>query len=364
MVHFLLLAAAVMLASVLFSKLSSRLGVPSLLAFILLGMLLGSDGPVKIQFDNYSLAEQVGSVALVFVMFYGGFGTNWTEARPVAVKAGLLSSVGTLLTAGLTGTFCWLALRMQPLESYLLGAIVSSTDAASVFSILRSRRLNLKYNTASLLEIESGSNDPFAYMLTAILLTVMSAGASPWSFAYAVFAQLVYGAAFGVLIALASIWFLRRFRFPAEGLRAVFMVTAMLLSYAAPPALGGNGFLSAYIAGILLGNAEIPQKRTLVHFFDGATAIMQMLLFFTLGLLSFPSRLAAVAPLALLIALFLTFVARPAAVFALLTPFGCKPRQQLLVSWAGMRGAASIVFAIMAYVSPRPRSTTCSTSCF
>ena len=356
MANFLLLAAAIIVACVIFQKISSRLGVPSLLAFILLGMLFGSDGLMKIPFDDYALAEQLCSVALIFIMFYGGFGTKWRQARPVALKAGLLSSLGTVLTAGLVGLFCWLALRMEVLESFLIGAVISSTDAASVFSILRSRRLNLKDNTASLLEIESGSNDPFSYMLTVILLSLMGGDASPGGFAYAVFAQLVYGAAFGVGIAALAIAFLRRFHFAADGFCAVFLVAVALLAYAAPAAVGGNGYLSAYLAGILLGNAKIPNKGVLVNFFDGTTGMMQMLLFFTLGLLAFPSSLPAIAPTALLIALFLTFVARPAAVFAILSPFRCGVRQRLLVSWAGMRGAASIVFAIMVTVDPASTS--------
>lgn len=355
MANYVLLAAVIIVACVIFQKISSRLGVPSLLAFILLGMLFGSDGLMKIPFEDYALAEQLCSVALIFIMFYGGFGTKWREARPVALKAGLLSSFGTVLTAGLVGLFCWLALRMDLLESFLIGAVISSTDAASVFSILRSRRLNLKDNTASMLEIESGSNDPFSYMLTVILLSLMNGKASPGGFAYAVFAQLAYGAVFGGVIAALAIAFLRRFHF-ADGFCAVFLVAVALLAYGAPAALGGNGYLAAYLAGILLGNAKIPNKNVLVNFFDGATGMMQMLLFFTLGLLAFPSSLPAIAPTALLIALFLTFVARPAAVFAILSPFRCGVRQRLLVSWAGMRGAASIVFAIMVTVDPASTS--------
>jgi len=352
----LLLAAAIIVACVIFQTISSRLGVPSLLAYILLGMLFGSDGLIKIPFDDYILAEQICSIALIFIMFYGGFSTKWREARPVALKAGLLSSLGTLFTAGLVGLFCWLALRMDILESFLIGAVISSTDAASVFSILRSRRLNLKDNAASLLEIESGSNDPFSYMLTVILLSLMGSNTAPGGFAYAVFAQLAYGAAFGVVIAVLATAFLRRFHFAADGFCAVFLVATALLAYAAPTAVGGNGYLSAYLAGILLGNAKIPSKSVLVNFFDGVTGMMQMLLFFTLGLLAFPSSLPAIAPIALLIALFLTFVARPAAVFAILSPFRCSIRQRLLVSWAGMRGAASIVFAIMVTVDPTSTS--------
>ena len=345
---YLLLAAIVIFACVFLNKLSSKLGIPTLLAFILLGMFFGSDGIVKIHFDNYEFAEQICSVALIFIMFYGGFGTNWKEAKPVAAKAVLLSSLGVIMTSGLVGLFCHFALKISWLESFLIGSVIGSTDAASVFSILRSKRLNLKYNTASLLEVESGSNDPFSYMLTMIMLSVMNGTASGAGIAYMIFTQLAYGILLGVAIAFVSIWLMKRLRFAASGFDSVFVTAVAILSYAAPAAIGGNGYLCAYIVGIALGNADIKNKKTLVPFFDGLTGLMQMLIFFLLGLLAFPSQLPQVALPALAIALFLTFIARPAAVFTLLTPFGSKFSQQLTVSWAGLRGAASIVFAVMA----------------
>lgn len=344
---YLLLAAVVMLSCIVLNKLTSKLGIPMLLAFILLGMFFGSDGVVQIQFSNYSFAEQICSLALIFIMFYGGFGTSWDAAKPVAVKSILLSSLGVILTAALTGLFCRFVMNMPWLESFLMGSVISSTDAASVFSVLRSKRLNLKYHTASLLEVESGSNDPCSYMLTVIFLAIMNGTASTGQIAYMIFAQLVYGAVFGVLIAIAAIWLLKKFRFSASGFDTIFVVAVVLLAYAAPAALGGNGYLSVYIAGLMMGNAEIKNKRALVHFFDGVTGITQMLVFFLLGLLSAPSQLILVMLPALIIALFLTFVARPAAIFAILSPFKSNIRQQLTVSWAGLRGAASIVFAIM-----------------
>lgn len=160
MVNALLIASVIILACLFCNKVFSRFGIPALLIFILLGMFFGTDGIIKIQFDNFNFAEQICSIALIFIMFYGGFGTKWSEAKPVAVKAVLLSSLGVILTAGIVGIFCYFVLKTELLESLLIGAVISSTDAASVFSILRSKRLNLKYNTASLLEVESGSNDP------------------------------------------------------------------------------------------------------------------------------------------------------------------------------------------------------------
>lgn len=348
MATYLLLGAIVMFACVSINKVSTRLGIPTLLAFILLGMLFGSDGVFKIPFDNYGFAEQICSFALIFIMFYGGFGTNWKAAKPVAFRAALLSGPGVIMTAGLVGFFCHYALGIPFLESMLIGAVISSTDAASVFSILRSKKLGLKYNTASLLEVESGSNDPFAYMMTAIILSIMGGTAGGGKLVYLVFAQIAYGVGFGAVIAFASVYLMKRIRFTASGFDAVFVTAVAVLAYAAPTIVGGNGYLSTYIVGIILGNANIRNKKNLFPYFDGITGIMQMLIFFLLGLLSFPSKLPEVALPALFIALFLTFIARPVTVFALLTPFRCKSQQILTVSWAGLRGAASIVFAIMA----------------
>ena len=349
----LLIAVAVIMLCVLFNKLSGRLGVPMLLAFIVLGMLLGSDGILfKIQFDDFNVTETLCSVAMIFIMFYGGFGTKWSAARPVAANAIVLSSVGTVATAGLVGLFCWQILKMPVLESFLFGSVISSTDAASVFAILRSKKRGLKSGTDSLLEIESGSNDPFSYMLTVIMLSLMNGNASGGKVAYMLFAQVVYGAIGGVAVAVFALFVFKKFKLPSGGFDAVFMVAVALAAYAVPSYIGGNGFLSAYITGIILGNRRIPGKQSLVNFFDGVTGFMQMLLFFMLGLLSYPSQLIHVALPALAIALFLTFIARPIAVFLIMTPFGCGFKKQLLVSWAGMRGAASIVFAIMAMVDP------------
>lgn len=347
---YLLIAAVIIIACVVLNRLTSRLGIPTLLAFILLGMLLGSDGVFKIPFDNFDIAEKICSVALIFIMFYGGFGTKWSEAKPIAVKAVLLSSVGVLLTALITGLFCYYALHISFWESMLLGSVISSTDAASVFSILRSKRLNLKYNSASLLEVESGSNDPCSYMLTVIVLAIMKENVNGGEIFLMILAQVVIGILAGVFIAYLAYEFLKRFRFETEGFDLIFVVAVAILAYAVPSAIGGNGYLSTYLVGVLLGNKRIGNKKALVNFFDGITGLMQILVFFLLGLLAFPSQLPEVVLPAILIALFLTFIARPLSVFAILTPFRCKLNQQVLVSWAGLRGAASIVFAIMATI--------------
>ena len=354
---YLLMAATVIFACVIFNKISSKLGIPALLAFILLGMFFGSDGIVEIPFDNYEFTQQICTVALLFIMFYGGFGTKWSEAKPVVAKSVLLSSLGTMVTAGLVGLFCYFALNVPILEGLLIGSVISSTDAASVFAILRAKRLNLRYNTASLLEIESGSNDPFAYMLTIVILSVMNGRSASGNIAYIIFAQVVFGVFFGILIAMLTLMFLKKYKFVSVGYDAIFIVAVAVISYAVPSFFGGNGYLSTYITGIIIGNRNIENKQQLAHFFDVMTGFMQMLLFFLLGLLSFPSNLPDVAFVGLMVALFLTFVARPVSVFAILTPFKSKLNQQLIVSWAGMRGAASIVFAITAVINPALVST-------
>ena len=347
----LLIGSIIIIACVLCNKVSSKYGVPMLLAFILLGMLFGTDGLFKIEYSDFEFVEMICSIALIFIMFYGGFGTRWKAAKPVAVKSILLSSGGVVITALLTGLFCHFVLRMNVLESFLIGAVLSPTDAASVFSVLRSQKLSLKHNTDSMLEMESGSNDPFAYMFTVIILSIMHGSNSTGAIFYTIFAQLVYGVLFGVLIAVGTVWFMKNFKFSVDGFDAAFVIACAVLAYVVPSLIGGNGYLSVYILGIILGNQQINNKKALVHFFDGLTGLMQMLIFFMLGLLSFPSRIPEIIIPMLLIALFITLIARPIAIFLILSPFRAQFNQQLVVSWAGLRGASSIVFAIMATVS-------------
>lgn len=273
----LLLAASVLLLCVLLNKLSDRAGIPMLLVFLVLGMLFGTDGIVKLSFNNYHVSEQICSVALIFIMFYGGFGTNWREARPVAVKAVLLSTVGVALTAMLTGLFCFFVLGFELLESLLLGALVSSTDAASVFYILRTRKLGLKEHTDSLLELESGSNDPASYMLTVIVLALMNGGMDAGSIVGMIAAQFLFGLAVGFGAAFAARFVLRRVNFETSGFDMAFVIGIVLLTYSLSAMVGGNGYLSVYICGILLGNARIGNKKTLVHFFDDAVFSIELL---------------------------------------------------------------------------------------
>lgn len=352
MLQFMLISSIVLLLCVFSSKFFYRFGVPSLLIFLILGMIFGSDGLVGIKFDNFSLAKDLCSIGLIFIMFYGGFGTNWSSAKPVAVPAILMSTLGVFITAGLTGLFCHFILHLKFLEGLLIGAIVASTDAASVFSILRSRKLNLKNGLAPLLEIESGSNDPFAYMLTLLILVLMGTSTTP--IALVVIKQVVFAFMVGLSFAYLGGLFLRKIILEIEGLYPIFTTAIALLSFSLAEYLGGNGFLSVYILGLILGNSKIIHKRSLVHFFDGISWLMQIMLFFTLGLLSLPSKLPAVIIPGVLVAVFLILVARPVATVSILTWFKFPIKQQLLISWVGLRGAASIVFAIYAMASGIP----------
>lgn len=343
----LVIIAVILLLCILFNKLFSRLGIPSLLIFLVLGMLCGSDGIGGIYFDNYTLANDICSIGLIFIMFYGGFSTNWKAAKPVAGKAIAMSTIGVILTALFTGLFCRWALRLPLLESFLIGSVISSTDAASVFSILRSRKLNLKNNLASLLEVESGSNDPASYMLTMIILSLMQTS-SEHSLIQTVIFQVVFGVSFGLLLGFGCAFLLKRFTIENDGFYPIFVSAVALLGYGLCGLIDGNGYLCVYLIGIILGNSRILHKKSLVHFFDGISWLMQIMLFFTLGLLSFPSRLPQVALPGIIVSLFLIFVARPLSVASVLSWFRVPLKEQLLISWVGLRGAASIVFAIFA----------------
>lgn len=348
MIQLLLLLSVSTIACILCNKITAKIGIPMLLAFLCVGMLCGEDGILGISFNDYQLTENVCTAALILIIFYGGFGTKWSAAKPVAGRAILLSTVGVFLTAAAVGSFCHIVLHVGLLESLLIGSVISSTDAASVFSILRAKKLNLKYGTASLLEVESGSNDPIAYLMVTIVVAMMETSVSAGSVLYQVFAQIVFGVGIGAVLALVVLFFLRRFQFDTSGFDLVFMLAVAILSYVVPTMIGGNGYLSAYIAGIILGNAELSNKKNLVHFFDGVTGLMQLLVFFILGMLCTPTKLIGVLLPALGISIFLTFIARPLVVGVLLTPFRAKFSQQLLISWAGLRGATSAIFAITA----------------
>ena len=342
----LLICALIMFSCVFVNTFSGKSGMPALLLFMGLGMLFGSDGIFKIPFEDYHTMQQLSTIALVFIIFYGGFSTKWITAKPIIKQASLLSSFGVLITAFLTCIFCHYVLKMGLIESFLIGAVLSSTDAASVFSILRSKNLNLKNSTAPLLEIESGSNDPFSYMLTVIGIALY-AGKSINYFPILFFKQIFFGIVCGLIVAYLSIKIIKRTKVVTDSSRSIFVTAVAILAFASADIIQGNGLLSVYIAGFILGNARIKNTNILVNFFDGITLMAQMWIFFLLGLTAFPHRMPEIFVPATLIAIFLTFVARPIAVFGLLLPFKATINQCLLVSWAGLRGAASIVFAVM-----------------
>ena len=342
----ILFCAVVIFACVLTNKFSNKIGMPALLFFMLLGILFGVDGIFKISFDDFNLTSKLCSIGLLLIIFYGGFCTKKPEDKKTGIIASLLSSFATCLTAFFTALFCYFVLKISFLESFLIGTVLSSTDAASVFSILRSKKLNLKYNTATLLEIESGSNDPFAYMLTVLGLIFLN-NADFQNIGLMFLLQLGLGILFGILTAKFAIFIFKRTKLITEGYDCLFVLAIALVSFALPDLLGGNGYLSVYLTGIILGNSEIKNKINLVYFFDGLEQLAQVLIFFLLGLLSSPHKFGNILLPAFGIFLFLTFVARPIAVFLTMKPFKAKTRQIAFVSMAGLRGAASVVFAIM-----------------
>lgn len=350
MTELMIISGLVLIISITSTKVLYKFGVPMLLIFIVLGMLFGSDGIVGIYFDNYELTNQLCSLGLVFIMFYGGFGTNWKKAKPVAVPSILMSSLGVVITAGLTGLFCHLIIKMTLLEGLLVGTVVASTDAASVFAVLRAQKLNLKGSLASLLEVESGSNDPIAYMLTIVVLAMMksSGDLSFWSGFLLILTQIGFGLIVGFLLAKLAVYILRRSDFEIYGFYTIFVMAIAILSYSLSQFIGGNGYLSVYISGIIIGNSKIPHKKSIFHFFDGISWTMQILLFFMLGLLSFPSKIPYVTGTSVIISLFMILIARPLATFIILSPFKFSKKEKLFISWVGLRGAASVVFAILA----------------
>ncbi len=352
----LLLGAALLLVlSVVASKTAGRLGVPALVVFLLIGMLAGVDGPGGIDFDDYQLAQDVGVVALAFILFAGGLDTDWKSVRPVAGPGVLLATAGVLVTAGLVGAFAVLVLGVPPAEGFLLGAIISSTDAAAVFAVMRSRGVSLKPPLKPLIEFESGSNDPMAVFLTVGLIGYLTApDPSLAALVPAFLLQMGLGAlggfAFGKLVPLV----INRLRLEYEGLYPVFTLATVLLTYSATALAGGNGFLAVYVAGVVLAGSDFLHKRSLSRYHDGLAWLMQITMFVMLGLLVYPSRLPGVAGPGLLVSAFLILVARPVAVFLLLGFTRLNWRKKAMVSWVGLRGSVPIILATFPLVAGVP----------
>ena len=346
----LFLFAIVIFSAIFSNRFLNRLGIPTLFFFLCLGLLFGIDGIFKVDYSNFEQASEWSSLALGFIIFYGGFCTKWKFAKQALAQSVVLSTLGVCLTAFVVAVFCYFVLHLMILESLLIGSVIGSTDAASVFSILRSKRLHLKENTAPLLELESGSNDPMSYVLVVLVLTLMQ-GKSV-DFVFLLFLkQMIFGIATGVIIARIAIYVFKKTKFITDGNDSLFVVALVLSAYALPYLYDGNPFLAIYFLGIILGNADIDNKISMINFFDSMTKLAQIGIFFTLGLLASINKIPAIVYSGSLIFLFMTFIARPLVVFTLLASFKSSMGQKLLVSWAGLRGVASIVFAIFAMYS-------------
>ena len=345
--NILLLGSILLFVSILASKTSFRFGIPTLILFLIVGMLAGSDGPGGIYFNDPKIAQFMGAVALVFILFSGGLDTKWESIKPIFKNGISLSTLGVLITAVATGLFSSWLLNISTIEGLLLGAIVSSTDAAAVFSILRSKRIGLKGNLRPLLEFESGSNDPMAYFLTISFIYLLTdAEASTISLVPKFFIGMGLGAICGYAFGKLMVWIVNHIKLDVDGLYPVLILSLVFFTFSFTDAINGNGFLAVYISAIILGNANFIHKKSLMKFYDGQAWLMQIIMFLTLGLLVFPSQIPEVIPEGLLISMFLMLIARPLSVFiALARSKDLNARKKLFVSWVGLRGAVPIVFA-------------------
>lgn len=361
--NILLVGSILLFVSIVVGKTGYRFGVPALLLFLVVGMAFGSDG-LGFQFHSAQTAQFIGMVALSIILFSGGMDTKFTEIRPILTPGIVLSTVGVLLTALFTGLFIWWISGMSwsniylPLTtSLLLASTMSSTDSASVFAILRSQKMNLKYSLRPMLELESGSNDPMAYMLTIVLIQFlqssgMGAGAILGSFAV----QFLVGAAAGYGLGKLAILILNKINVDNQALYPILLLSFVFFTFAITDRLHGNGYLAVYIAGIMVGNNKIMHRKEIYTFMDGLTWLFQIIMFLCLGLLVNPHELLDIALVAMLIGIFMIVIGRPLSVFLCLLPFGKRitNRSRLFVSWVGLRGAVPIIFATYPVVAKVP----------
>lgn len=353
----LILAAVLLVLSVTASKISDRFGIPALLVFLVVGMLAGSDGPGGIYFDDASLAQSIGVIALVVILFSGGLDTEWKSVRPVLKEGLTLATLGTLITALVVGAFAHLIFHFSWVEGMLLGAIVSSTDAAAVFAVLRSRGVRLRGTLKPLLELESGSNDPMAVFLTVGLIQLaLNPGKSAWQLVPLFFQQMILGAVMGYAVGILSLYLINRLKLGYDGLYPVLTIGMIFISYGATALLGGSGFLAVYVTGLVLGRADFLHKRSLIRFYDGTAWLMQIIMFLTLGLLVFPSRLVPVILPGLGLALALMLVARPISVLLGLLFSRYRWRERAFISWVGLRGAVPIILALYPKMAELPHA--------
>jgi cell volume regulation protein A len=344
--NIILIGSILLFISILAGKTSFRLGVPTLILFVIVGMLAGSEGLGGINFDNPAITKFIGVIALNFILFAGGIDTDWKTIRPVLWKGIALSTLGVFLTAFIVGYFVYLVTDFTLLEGLLLGAIVSSTDAAAVFSILRSKNLGLKGNLRPTLELESGSNDPMAYFLTITMtMLIVEQDKSFVDVIPAFMMQFAFGSIVGLGMGKLGQFVINRIRLDYDGLYPILVIALMLLTFSGAEYIHGNGFLAVYLSALYLGNKDLIHKKSIIRAFDGFAWLMQIVLFLTLGLLVFPSEIVAVAGIGIIVSIFLILVARPVSVFVSLAFFKMKIRDKLFISWVGLRGAVPIVFA-------------------
>lgn len=356
----LLYGSILAIVGLFLSKTGFKLGLPTLLLFLAVGMVAGSTE--FINFDSPELAQAIGSVALVVILFSGGMDTSYREVKPIMVSGGLLATVGVLLTALLTGTFIYylfqwvdMGIKLTYLESLLFASVMSSTDSASVFSILRSKKINLKHNLKPLLEFESGSNDPMAYMLTIILIQMIQLGESVtiWDGVLMFVIQFSLGLLMGLLLGKLFTWLVNRADLYATSLYPILMLFMAFFMYSFTNTIYGNGYLAVYVGGLVIGNSKMQYSNTIAKFFDGVSWLSQLVMFLTLGLLVDVPFLLKVAVPALIISLFMLFFSRPISVFLTLIPFWKQfnAKAQLYISWVGLRGAVPIIFAMAPWVA-------------
>ena len=343
--HLLLGVSTLLILSVFASQASRQIGIPALLLFLLIGMLSGSEGLGGIEFDNPRLAQSLGVVALALILFSGGLDTNWPRIRPVVWKGLALSTFGVCLTAGLVAGFSVWFLEFVPLDGLLLGAIVSSTDAAAVFAVLRARHVRLRGQLTPLLELESGSNDPMAVFLTVGLIGLLTQTSTPLGMVSMFFRQMILGALIGYSMGICMAALVRHLHLEYEGLYAVLSLAIALFTYGFTASVGGNGFLAVYLAGLTVGDQGIKQLEYFRRFHEGQAWVMQILMFFTLGLQVFPSQIIPVMGVGIILSIFLMFLARPAAVLVTLLPTDLTFKEKLMVAWGGLRGAVPIILA-------------------
>ena len=363
--NLLLLASILVFFAILITKVGARFGAPSLLLFLLLGMFVGADG-LGLKFDDYEAAEAIGHFAMTIILFTGGLETSLRETKPVMKQGVLLSTLGVFLTSVLTALFIYFVagkwvgpLGASLMGCFLLSAVMSSTDSASVFSVLRGKRTHLRENLSPMLELESGSNDPMAYVLTIILVQVLTSTkhTGTWAMigtgAWVLAVQIVIGFLIGLGVGFGAKWVLERVNLPSNALYSVMILSIGFFANGIASVLYGNGLLSLYVAAIIIGNqVDIPMKRDVLKFFDGMTWLMQLLMFLMLGLLARPSQFSTIVWPALLIGLFMMLVARPLSVFLCLAPFrGLSFKAKAFASWVGLKGAGPILFALCPVVA-------------